>query len=642
MNKLFTLCFSLAAFVAAVFPVNAQTPYTGPTTQPFGKVDKADLEMTSCDFEKDASAEVLFDKGDVYFTPQNEMVFERHVRIKIFNDKGKNQGSIRMEYFGGDRSEFLTSVQAETINMENGVMQITKVDKKQMFTQPVDKIVTAFSFAFPNVKAGSIIEYKYALTSPYLNFFPDWYFQSDIPTRYSEFSSDIPNGLFYKNLTMVSMPYVKNTENLKALANVPSLDDEPYMSSWRDNAQRILYELQGINMPGDIRTFSDTWEKVGKDESGYDDFGGQIRRKLSGEEAIIEKSKSLTSQASKIAYIFGEVKDHMKWNDRDVRYTDDGTSEAWDKKTGNSTEINLALCHLLQKSGIKAVPMLVSTKKHGKVNPAYAVKYQFNKTVAYIPIDSANYYVLDATNKFNVYNDIPQDLLNNFGLYVDKDNGKYDLVFLQKTNPARQMVLVSAEIKPDGKISGTAQINSFSYNRIAAVAKYKTDGEEKYKDYLRDNDENLKISNVKFDNMDVDTLPLTQNIDFNLTLSGSDENYIYLNPNLFTGLHTNLFLSENRFTNIDFGYMSSYSINGIYKIPAGYKVDALPRNASMSMSDKSINFRRIVAEQDGSIVVRYVIDYKKSLYFKESYPEFYAFFKKMHEMLNEQIVLKKS
>jgi hypothetical protein len=202
-------------------------------------------------------------------------------------------------------------------------------------------------------------------------------------------------------------------------------------------------------------------------------------------------------------------------------------------------------------------------------------------------------------------------------------------------------VLITADLKPDGKMSGTAQLNSFSYNRLDAVEKYKTDGEQKYMDYLSDGDNNLKISAVTFDNMEVDTLPLLQKLDFNLTLSGSDENYIYFSPNLFTSLHTNPFLSENRYSDIDFGYRSYYSINGIYKEPAGFKVDALPKSVSMGMPDGGIVFKRIVAEQDGSIVVRLSIDYKKSLFFKENYADLHEFFKKMHEMLSEQIVLKK-
>lgn len=142
--------------------------------------------------------------------------------------------------------------------------------------------------------------------------------------------------------------------------------------------------------------------------------------------------------------------------------------------------------------------------------------------------------------------------------------------------------------------------------------------------------------------MEIDTLPLTQNIAFNLDLAGSDENYIYLNSNLFTSLKTNPFLSESRMTDIYFGYLKNYSINSVYKIPTGYKTDALPKNISMITPDKSISFKRIIAEQDGSILVRYIIDYKKAAFNPDQYPSLHDFYKKMYEMLNEQIVLKKS
>jgi hypothetical protein len=637
MRKVFTtLCF-----LAGLFYACAQQP-TSPLIQDYGKVDKADLDMTTCDFEKDANAEVLFDKGNVYFTSDYTIVFERHTRIKIFNEKGNESANIKIQYYRGTDLQLLSGMQAETINSDNGTIQITKVDKKQIFTKAVDKERAEVSFAFPNVKPGSIIEYKYVLSSDNLGFFPDWVFQNDIPTRYSELDSSVPNDLYYKSLVMVNMPYVKNTDQVKALANIPSLRDEPFMSSRIDNAQRIYYELMSINVPGYMKDFATSWKKVGEDEAGFDDFEGQIRRKLAGEDEILTKAKSLSSEPEKIAYIFNRVKNNMKWNDLDARFTDDGTSEAWTKKTGNSTEINLMVCHLLQKAGVKALPMLVSTRENGKVNPAYPSRYQFDRTVAYIPVDSANYYVLDATNKYNLYNEVPSELLNTFGFYVDGPNNDFKLVFLQKVSPVRQSILVTAEIKPDGKMTGTAQFSSFGYNRIDAVERYKTDGEEKYIDYLRDGDNNLKISAVKFENMEVDTLPLTQNVDFSLTLAGSDENYIYFNPNVLCGLHSNPFLNENRTTDIDFKYRNVYSINGIYKIPAGYKTDAMPKSVSMAMSDKSITFKRMVAEQDGSIVVRYTISYQSSLFFKQNYGELHEFYKKMHEMLNEQIVLKKA
>jgi hypothetical protein len=637
MKKILTLFLLSAITISA----KAQTtPITG--TQPFGKIDKADLEMKACDFEKDANAEILFDKGSVYFDSQYNLIFERHIRIKIFNEKGKDMADVRFEYLGGNRSEIVTNVQAQTINLNNGNIEFTKVDKKLIYTQAVNKIRSALVFSFPNVQPGSVVEYKYVMTCNNIGDFPDWYFQDRIPTRYSELNTSIPSALYYKNLVMTNLPFVKNTDDVKSMANIPSLQNEPYMSAPKDNYQRILYELKSINSGTYSQSFSDTWTKVGEDEIEYQDFGGQFNRKLTGEDVIISKAKSYKTDDDKIAYVFNEVKNSMKWDENDERYTNDGTSEAWNKKIGNSTEINLILYHLLHKAGVKVYPMLVSTRDNGKINPAYPNGYQFNRTVAYVPVDSANYYILDATNKYNSYKEIPRTLLNGFGFYINKEDKDYNVMFLQKTEPVRQIVLVNAEIKPDGKMTGTAQLNSSSYNRINAVKRYKTDGEKKYIDYLREDDNNLKISSVKFENMEVDTVPLVQNIDFALDLAGADENYIYFTSNLFTTLRTNPFLSATRSTDIDLGFQNNYSINGIYKIPVGYKIDAMPKSATMTMSDNSISFRRIVAEQDGSIVVRYSITYKKSLYFKEDYPEFHEFFKKMHEMLNEVIALKKA
>lgn len=62
----------------------------------------------------------------------------------------------------------------------------------------------------------------------------------------------------------------------------------------------------------------------------------------------------------------------------------------------------------------------------------------------------------------------------------------------------------------------------------------------------------------------------------------------------------------------------------------------------MEMPDKSFTFRRIIGEQEGTILIRYTISYNVAEYSKDHYPDMYEFFKKMYEMLNEQIVLKKA
>ncbi|HTD98772.1 MAG TPA: DUF3857 domain-containing protein [Mucilaginibacter sp.] len=657
MNKIFTLLL----LVGITITVNAQTV---PSAQLYGKVDQADLEMKSCDFEKDANAMVLFDKGSVYYSNDLYSVVEEvHRRIKIFNDNGKKEADVRIEFSGGTRYEYVTGIQAQTINLVDGKVEITKLDKKLIYTKTIDKVSSEITFTFPNVKAGSIIEYKYTLTTNSNVHIPSWDFQDNIPVRYSEYSTAIPDIFYFRPQPHLTMPLLKHTHTtdgrslvdgassypysdeteIRAMANIPSLPDEPYMSSFYDNVQSIRFQIVSIRpIGGFAKVGTDTWAKVGGRLADDDDFGGQLKRKLNNEEAIINKAKALKTIDEKIAYVFNEVKTAMKWNGVDHWYTVDGTSRAWENKSGNSAEVNLILYHLLKQSGVNAYPMVVSTRHHGRLSGFYTSTSQFNRAVVYVPLDTTKNYILDATGKYNLYNETPEELLNSSGLFIDKQKNSYDMIFLKKDLPIRQVVLINAEIKPGGKLEGTADISSTSYHKINATERYKRDGEKKYIEYLCDGDNNMKISTIKMENMEIDTLPLRQKLAFNLELAGSDENYIYLNPNIFTSLKNNAFLSEHRATDIDFGYLQNYSINGIYKMPAGYKTDALPKSVTIVMPDKSVSFKRFVGEQDGSIVIRYSIIYNKPEYSKDTYPDFHEFIKKMHEMLNEQIILKKS
>jgi hypothetical protein len=655
---------------------HAQTPTY--QDQPYGKVDIADLQMTACDFEKDANAEVLLDVGKFYYGEDlRSVIHEYHGRVKIFNANGNDKASIHISFESLNRFESIGSLEAETINLVDGKAEVTKLDKKSFFTTVIDNANSEISFTFPNVKPGSILDYKYKKTINYDAYIPTWNFQSDIPVRYSELSVSIPEVFYFRSAPQVNLPLVKHTTSVSSdvlkvtshtvsvggtttsdqqsdsypyninnevwgMANVPSLHTDDYTSSFADNVQSMHFYLVSFRpIGGAISDYSDTWAKVGYALWKDPLFGDQLNRSIADEKGVLAKAASLSTNDEKIAFVFDTVRNAMKWNGLDRWYTIDGPPKAWDHKSGNSTEINLIVNRLLHELNIDAFPMVVSTRSNGKANPYSTTERQFNRTVVYVPVDTAHYYVLDATGKYNVYNETPSELLNSFGLSLDRKKMTYDTLTLTRKEPVRQVVLINAEIKPGGKVEGTAQINDMSYDRISVVKRYKTDGEEKYIKYLQGGDNSLKISSIKFDNMAAETEPLTQNITFALDLAGSDENYIYLNPNVLTPFKTNPFLSDSRATDIYFGYLRNYSINSVYKIPAGYKVDALPKSVNMAAPDRSIGFKRIVAEQDGSILVHFIIDIRKRSFGAAEYPGVHDFYKKMYELLNEQIVLKK-
>src|ERR1700761_8953694 len=121
MNKTFVLM----ALCFLMYCAKAQT--VTPTDALYGKVSNEDLELKACEFEKDANAEVLIDKGDLYYDQQLNVVMDYHKRIKIFNDNGKDQANIRLEYISIENAEYISGIQAETINLEDGKPVITKL-----------------------------------------------------------------------------------------------------------------------------------------------------------------------------------------------------------------------------------------------------------------------------------------------------------------------------------------------------------------------------------------------------------------------------------------------------------------------------------------------------------------------------------
>ncbi|HNL65233.1 MAG TPA: hypothetical protein PKL81_09075, partial [Ferruginibacter sp.] len=89
----------------------------------FGKVDKADLEMTDCDFDKGAEAMVLIDYGNTYYDRGTvgfstfKTVYERRTRIKILKESGISQADIRIPYFTRNNEERIFKLNANTYNL---------------------------------------------------------------------------------------------------------------------------------------------------------------------------------------------------------------------------------------------------------------------------------------------------------------------------------------------------------------------------------------------------------------------------------------------------------------------------------------------------------------------------------------------
>lgn len=617
----------------------------------FGKIDKADLEMKTCDFDEKAEAVVLFDVGELYFdlsSMSGSMQLERHIRIKILKDKGKNQADIRLPYVSYRNIEHIKNLTAQTYNLDaTGNIVTTKVEKNLIYEKPIDKYRKEQVFTFPDVQAGSIIEYKWSqVWSSFA--LENWYFQRSIPVKYSRYRTDFPNEIEIYASPFCVLPYeskqdTKGTRIIKhySMKNIPALRDEPYISCDKDYLQRIELRLQAIKWPTYRENLVKTWPQQIKSLMEDEDFGIQLKRNIPRTADLEAQLKNLTDPYRKMVTIHEYVRRNMEWNGLSNIWALNGVRAAWKEKKGTSGEINLILVNLLKDANLKAHAILVSTRDHGVVTSSLADVRQFDKVMAYVEIGE-QVYVLDATEKNTPSRLIPMDVMFSEGLVIEKpETFEWGWRPLWNENTMlKNTVIVQASIDESGVMTGRASMFSYDYDRVQRVTDAKKDQSKFLEKYFHGGNQNVKVDSLVLENLEDDTLPLIQKIQFNMPVSASGD-YKYFSTNLFTRLEKNPFVADSRFSDIFFGVNQSYNLVANITIPEGYAFETLPKSMRMIMPDTSISITRRLVAENNQLAVRVNLEFKKPFFTVQEYPDFKEFYKQLFAVLSEQIAIKK-
>jgi hypothetical protein len=623
------------------------------TIPPFGKVEKSDLLMKQCDFDKNAEAVVLLEVGDVRcfdyaYSTYTEVI--HRVRIKILKDKGLQNADIKIPYFSFEKTESIGNIEGQTYNLDaSGNLQVTKLDKKAIFDKEVNKKISQKIFTFPEVKVGSIIEYTYKITGTVDAGLQTWEFQNSIPVRFSRYSLDFPIDIEVRSQAFCSLPYDRqsksdnyHTVTVFTMNHVPAMLDEPYISAEDDYLQRIESDLVAITVSGKRYPLMGSWPGVVNDLMKDEDFGMQLTKSIPRTDDLEASLKHLSDPYQKMTTIFRYVRSNMNWDGRTNIWALNGVKSAWKEKKGTSGEINLILINLLKDAGLDAHPILVSTRENGKVNEFRPTYHQFDKVMAYVQIKES-IYVLDATDKTASPKLIPWDVMLGKGLVIEKFTSfEWGWKFLwDEKQTFRDVILVNGTIDDKGIMSGTASLTSFDFSRAQKMKDLEKGKDRFLEKYFSVANNLVHIDSLQIENRDLDTLPLIQKLQFTQKLNGSGD-YRYFNTNLFTGFEKNPFTADTRFSDISFGANQNYTIVGGFIIPDGYSFEELPKNVRMIMPDTSIVFTRMAQADHDNLSIRMTLVFKKPFFSVDDYEGLREFYKKMFGFFNEQIVIKKN
>ena len=270
---------------------------------------------------------------------QIKVFYEYHVKIKIFDASGFDNGTVKIPVYNnssGDRYETVYDISGVTyFKDDNGLIQKIALDDKKIYPVKESKHLAHYNFALPGLRNGCVIEYKYTMESPYWDNFPSWHFQGDIPKVTSGYEVHIPAFWVYN----ASLKGVLKLSNSKAdieskcfssggancdcsllvygMNDIPAFITEDYMTSPKNFMSAINFELVEFTNPytGTKTKMTKEWKDIDYQLKDDQNFGGQLKRKGLFKDRIIPVIAGKTDDIGKARAVYAYVQKLFKWND---------------------------------------------------------------------------------------------------------------------------------------------------------------------------------------------------------------------------------------------------------------------------------------------------------------------------------------
>jgi hypothetical protein len=627
----------------------------------YGKVNADDFKTT---FTTDSSAEavVIYENGDVEFGVDDfsiTIIKRYHVRMKILKKSGTDRGIIKIPLtkFGNGFSELLRSFDGCTYNLENGKVVASKLKNESVFHEHVSGDFYQDKMSFPNLKEGSILEYRYVLETPYaVSHNPDaWYFQKDIPVVWSEYHVLVPVYLTYRNITGGYLKFAINKKensrtNLSsgldlqavsyqyAVKDIPSFHEEKFITSRKDYLSKVNFELITVAIPGrTISNFADTWDNVTKNALKEYNFGEYLDQKKFLKSAAQEISMTKDTM-KKINAAFEYICKNIKWNNITSLVPLKDLAAVFENKTGNSAEINVMLINLLRSLGFDANVVILSTRGNGEINELYPMVGQFNYSIACVTLNGKD-ILMDATDPFTRPGMLPERCLTGIGRLMKEKGARF--VSLRPAEKSARFEMLTASLNPSsGEISGSSVISKAGYDGHEVRVDILEKGEEEIVKTFKKSNSEWEIKNFKLENKDNISEPIKFSFDFNYPENVSATT-IYINPMLSGKVSNNPFTEQNRIYPVDLIFTSDNMYMATIKIPEGYTVEELPKPASVALPDNLGKFSYMINVVGADIKISSRITLNEYYFAPQEYELLKNFYDLIVQKHAEQLVLKK-
>ncbi|MEJ7557879.1 MAG: DUF3857 domain-containing protein [Pedobacter sp.] len=634
---------------------------------PYASITGTDINLKNTQLDSNANAMVINEYGAAAMRVNNDkgylyIDYEYHVRIKIFNKNGFDNGNVVIPLRTyAENEDFIEELKATTVNFVDGKLVRYELDKKKVFTERRNKYVNLTKFAMPNLMEGSIIEYSYRLHIPSIFNFKSWEFQSRIPKLKSQFVASIPANYNYnvslrgaKKLTSTKSELIREcfvASGIKAdcskltytMTDIPAFVEEDYMTSAENFKSAIYYELSDYEVPsGGKVSVTKTWKDVDKELLDNKSFGAQLKRKDLFLPLLPTIIKDATDDLSKARAIYNYIGKNIKRNEFIGIYAENGIKKALETRSGNVGDINLSLVTALTAAGLNAEALILSTRQNGLVNSLYPVISDFNYVIAKLNIDD-QVYLLDATDARLPFGLIPLSCVNGNARAIGLKKSSY---WYEIKAPQRETTkyILEAAIAPNGNLKGMLTTYSMGYAALSKREQINAAGSiDEFVEKLDERWPNMKILNHSIENVDTLDNALVEKYEIDMKLfDGLNYSQLFFNPFFIGRINKNPFNLNDRTYPVDMGAAREERVTMIIKLPENWGLAEQPKNLSMALPENGGRFVSNTTLVGETLSISQVFQLNKPIYSPDEYLSLKEFYSRMIQQQKTDIVLKKS
>jgi hypothetical protein len=628
------------------------------------EVTKQDIELNIYEKDSTASALIIYEKGKSFVDRKTYLLnSEVKQKLKILNRNGFGKATHTVYLYGknGDK-ETVTDIQATVYNLENGQVTKTKMDKSAIFEEKYNDNYTLVKFTFPSINEGSVIVYSYTIVSPYMFKYKSWYFQEDIPKLYSEYRPSIPGNWEYNIKLVGGKKLHTNTSSLRqnclqvkgagssdcgdyiyVMKDIPAFVPEKFMTTKENYLARIEYELKVYRgFDNRINNFTKTWKTVDSELKNDKDIGKQLKKSSITKDLLSDDIVNETDVLIKAQAIYDYVLNNYTWNKEYNIFSDVSIKDLIENKSGSVSEINILLHNLMLANDIDVRPILLSTRNNGFVTRVFPVMSDFNYLIIQVTIDEQT-YMLDATDNYLAFGQLPFRCLNQYGRLLDfKEGGSW--VEIKADQASYKKYRVSLKIDGDDDdddehLIGNIKSNTTGYHAMVVKKSFFENPDRHLEAYENDNS-SIEFLNYTAKNPQKNEPDFTETFEIKQPIERIGDN-IYINPFILTSYDENPLKLQERNYPIDFGYKDAYLFSVELKTE-NYEVISVPKAVSLSLPNNTGTLVYSANINEDTVTIFFKYYFKEAIYDSAYYESLKEYFSTIVDIQkNSLIVLKK-